>query len=96
MAKKEQVSICINDLFEASKAGHPAIITAKNGKKYAYVDIWENDTPDQYGNDFSVSLYDKEAKKATYIGNGKKYKPQAQAATPPPAPVQMGDDDLPF
>lgn len=96
MANKTRVSICIDELFAASKAKHPAITTANNGKKYATVDIWENDTPDKFGNDFSVQLYDKEAKKATYIGNGKKYDrdkqnpPQSHKAEP------MVDDDLPF
>lgn len=96
MANKTRVSICIDELFAASKAGHPAIKKADNGKKYATVDIWENDTPDKYGNDFSVQLYDKEAKKATYIGNGKKYDrdkqnpPQSHKAEP------IGDDNLPF
>lgn len=93
MAKKTRVSICLEDLFEASKAKHPAIKVAKNGKKYATVDIWENDTPDKFGNNFSVQLYDNEAKKATYIGNGKKYAPQAEIAS-------TADDDptydLPF
>jgi len=97
MANKTRVSICIDELFAASKKGHPAITTGKNGKKYATVDIWENDTPDKFGNDFSVQLYDKEAKKATYIGNGKKYKPETQQApqSRKAEPIAK-DDDLPF
>ena len=73
MANKTRVSICIDDLFAQSKANHPAFNKGKNGKTYCNVDIWENDQADQYGNDYSVSLYDKETKKATYVGNGKKY-----------------------
>ena len=97
MANKTRVSICIDELFAASKAGHTAIITGKNGKKYATVDIWENDTPDKFGNDFSVQLYDKEAKKATYIGNGKKYKPEStQQATQSHKAEPIAEDDLPF
>lgn len=101
MANKTQVSICIEDLFAASKAKHPAIKEGKNGKHYASVDIWEQDTPDKFGNDFSVSLYDKDAKKATYIGNGKKYAPKQSAASgndpfAPTSDEDKGDSDLPF
>lgn len=96
MAKKTRVSICLEDLFEASKAKHPAIKVAKNGKKYATVDIWENDTPDKFGNDFSVQLYDNDAKKATYIGNGKKYSPNNSAAQSEPQNDPFETNDLPF
>jgi len=97
MSKRERVSICLDDLFAASKAGHPAIKIANNGKKYAAVDIWHNDQPDTYGNDMSVSLYDKEQKKATYIGNGKYWRDeQQQAETPKANETQLNDDGLPF
>ena len=96
MANKTRVSICIDELFAASKAGHPAIKKADNGKKYATVDIWENDTPDKFGNDYSVQLYDKEAKKATYIGNGKKYDRDKQNPPQSQKAEQIGNDDLPF
>ena len=64
-------SICIDDLFAASKAGHVAITTAKNGKKYANIVIWQNDVPDQYGKMGSIQLSqpkDSQDKKV-YIGN---------------------------
>lgn len=97
--KIQNYSICLDDLFAASKSGHVSITTAKNGKKYAQLSVIENEEPDKYGNDFSVGLYDKEAKKTTYIGNGKKYKAQQQAAKPQtPISNQPEDvnDDLPF
>lgn len=98
MAKRTQISICIDDLFAASKAGHPAIKKhEKSGKTYASIDIWENDQPDKFGNDFSVSLYDKGTKKSTYIGNGKKFT-QNNATTndDPFSPDNSGYGDLPF
>jgi len=76
MATKHTVSICVEDFYAASKAGHPAFKKHdKSGKTFVSIDIWENDAPDQYGNSYSVALYDKNAtdKKNTYIGNGKKY-----------------------
>jgi len=94
MANRTQVSICIDDLFAASKAGHPAITkSSKNNKSYARVDIWENDETDAHGNDFSVSLYDKATKKATYIGNGRKYNPNA---TPNNSQSNDSSEDLQY
>ena len=46
MSKFDLGSICIDDLFAASKAGHSSITTAKNGKKYADICIWHNEEPD--------------------------------------------------
>jgi hypothetical protein len=64
-------SICLDDLFAASKAGHTSVTTAKNGKKYAQIIIWTNDTPDQYGKMGSVQLSQpKDATdKKVYIGS---------------------------
>jgi len=94
MATKQTVSICLEDLSAAVKANHPAItLSTKNNKRYAKLDIWENDEPDKFGNNFSVALYDKEANKSTYIGNGKKYNPNnAQQNTQ----SDNGSDDLGF
>jgi hypothetical protein len=64
-------SICIDDLFAASKAGHTSVTTAKNGKKYAQIIIWTNDTPDQYGKVGSVQLSQPKdsTDKKVYIGS---------------------------
>lgn len=111
MATRQRVSICIDDLFAASKAGHKAITTGKNGKKYAAVDIWHNDQLDKFGNDWSVQLYDADATpKATYIGNGKTWENQqansmkethyppspSNKQTPPNAAFNLDADDMPF
>ena len=66
-----KASICLDDLFTASKNGHSSITTAKNGKKYANVVIWVNDKEDQYGKIGSVQLSqpkDSQEQKV-YIGN---------------------------
>ena len=74
--KIQNYSICIEDLLNAKNQGHVAITTAKNGKTYANISIVELSEPDKYGNDFSVQLYDKNEKRAVFIGNGKKYRKQ--------------------
>ena len=99
-----KVSICLDDLFAASKAKHPSVTEGKNGKKYASVVIWHNE-PNEWNNDISLQLSapkDVDAPKV-YIGNGRtaqaaaKAAPAPQAATPHPANgyVDIGDD-LPF
>lgn len=76
------------------------------GTKGTYLDlvVYENDTPDEYGNDFSVkqdcSKEDREAGvKMPYIGNGKNIGQKKQAAPPqrttnkiPRAQPQAQDD----
>ena len=66
-----KASICLDDLFTASKNGHSSITTAKNGKKYANVVIWVNDKEDQFGKIGSIQLSqpkDSQEQKV-YIGN---------------------------
>ena len=66
-----KASICLDDLFTASKSGHSAITTAKNGKKYANVVIWINDKEDQYGKIGSIQLSQPKdsTDKKVYIGS---------------------------
>lgn len=56
MAKFKLGSICLDELFAVSKAGHSSVTTAKNGKKYASIIIWENEEVDKYGNNGSIQL----------------------------------------
>lgn len=70
MSKLRTFSICVDDI-PAEK-----LVTAKNGKRYLNLTSWDNDEPDKYGNDFSVSISqskeEREAKqKKVYLGNGK-------------------------
>lgn len=88
-------SICIDDLFAASKEGHPSITVAKNGKKYANIIIWLNEQPDQYGKIGSVQLSqpkDSQEKKV-YIGNINAPK---SAQTNTPVEIVNTSNDLPF
>lgn len=69
-------SICLTDLIEQARKGHSSFLKAQNGKVYANILTWVNDTPDKYGNTMSHQLSsskemrDKEEK--FYIGNSKK------------------------
>lgn len=96
MSKFDLGSICLDDLFAASKAGHSSITTAKNGKKYANICIWHNPEQDKYGNDGSIQLNSQKEKRESeskvYIGNIKNHTSQSQ-------PTQQGgnsNDDIPF
>jgi viroplasmin and RNaseH domain-containing protein len=64
-------SICIDDLFAASKAGHSSVKTGNNGKKYAQVIIWTNDTADKFGKVGSIQLSQPKDSNETkvYIGS---------------------------
>jgi len=87
-------SICLDDLFAASKESHAAITVAKNGKKYANIVIWVNEQPDQYGKIGSVQLSqpkDSQEKKV-YVGNLNAPK----AATGTPVEIVSAPNDLPF
>jgi hypothetical protein len=104
MANSERVSICLDQLYAASKAGHPSVTKHNNGKTYINLTLWFNDKEDQYGNDISVQLTQPKdyTEKATYVGNGRRYK--AQGAAPAPAAKQTApahiiddaSDSLPF
>ena len=41
-------SICLTDLIEKAKSKHSAFSKAQNGKIYANVNVWLNETPDKY------------------------------------------------
>jgi len=45
------------------------------GKKGTYLDliIWQNDTPDQYGNEFSIQQRTKQGDPKIFLGEGKYY-----------------------
>jgi hypothetical protein len=70
MSKMRNLSICLSDIpADAIKEG-------KNGKKYLSLTTYDNDQPDNYGNDFAVWISQtKEERDAKvnrkYLGNGK-------------------------
>ena len=90
MSKKYWGSMNLNAIKEAIEGG----VTPFEGKKGKYLDIqvWVNDEPDQFGNLLSISVYNKETKQATYLGNLKlsdfQDAPQQQQSQP--------NNDLPF
>jgi uncharacterized lipoprotein NlpE involved in copper resistance len=96
MSKRHIGSIDLTALGDAVRAGHSAVTTANNGKKYASIVIWENDTADQYGNTISIQLQaQKDSQEAkVYVGRAKPPLASVQAATAPAA--DDGGNDLPF
>jgi hypothetical protein len=100
MGKMITGSICLTDLFAKAKEGHSAFSKAKNGKLYCNILVWENDTPDQYGNDFSIQLNPKkdasEAEKKQYIGNMKRLADGPGNVAPADLPSDEELNDLPF
>lgn len=96
--KLRTFSICLSDI--KNKAADRINKSEKNGKLYINLTSWDNDEPDQFGNDFSVSISPSkeeiERKNAgeqierIYLGNGKIHSFEAPKAT------QEEVDDLPF
>lgn len=92
-------SICLTDIVEQAKKGHSEFSKADNGKIYANVNVWLNDTVDKYGNIMSCQLNPKKEKKdedgQPYIGNMKKseQKPVTQGDV---AAIEEEVNDLPF
>lgn len=100
--KMLNASICVSDISELYKQGHSGFMKAKNGKVYASLTVWVNETEDQYGQSGSVQLnptLDGKGKRE-YVGNIRKPKPkqaeptgqgttqQAQFGTPVVVPTE--------
>ena len=89
-------SLCLTDISEKAKQNHSAITLGKNGKKYLNINIWINDTPDQYGNTVSIQLNStkdkRESEGKVYIGNAKPLTHPAPQQHTEPEP----DNDLGF
>ena len=95
----------ITGMLNLSKIPKNLLFTTKHGDKAIFIDIVKKkDGADQYGNEYTICLYDKEAKQVIYLGN---VKPQefgnggsASASAPAGAPAgghaDNGSDDLPF
>jgi len=85
--KKRTMSICLSDIPKER------ILIHENGKKYLMIESWDNDEPDKYDNDFSISIsYNKEEVEKLkagekipriYLGNGRiwEYKPAMREPT---------------
>ena len=103
MSKLLYGSMCLSDLSEQFKAGHPAFSKSeKNGKVYVNVTVWVNDDADQYGNHAALQLSKPKDSdmKPIYFGNLKMHQQQAslgiQQSTTSVQPSVADDDDLPF
>lgn len=94
--KKRTFSICLTDIPKER------ILKHENGKLYLNLQSWDNDEPDQYDNDFSVSIpltkdeiekkKNGEDVKRIYLGNGRIWENQTNMQ-----PISEEDkDDLPF
>jgi len=88
-----KLSICLSDLPKEK------ITTAKNGKKYINLVMWENREVDKFGNTHSIQVNKKEKEEPTiYVGNGLD-KNLAIANSQPTAPAINDSNDfsnLPF
>ena len=95
MSKLYYGSIDFSKLLEEAKKGDKSFSKAKNGKIYLNLNIWINDTKDQYGNDASIQSSFKDATKEEkfYFGNLKESESVATPIVPNEIP---NDDDLPF
>jgi len=93
-------SICLSDIPATKRT------QAKNGKWYADFTMVPLKEADQWGKTHTVymsqSKEEREAKEnKTYVGKGKEFvfdndKPTPDATPKPTAPVQLGEDGLPF
>jgi hypothetical protein len=93
--KNRTMSICLSDIPKER------ILKHQNGKMYLNLQTWDNDQPDQYGNDFSVSIpltkeeVERKKKgediKRVFLGNGKIWEDQGMQPT-----TKEDHDDLPF
>lgn len=68
-------SICVSDLLDYAHKKHSAFTKGENGKIYASVNIWLNDSVDKFGNIMSAQLNPKKEQRELdgqpYIGNFK-------------------------
>lgn len=95
MSKRFLGSIDVDAVAQAVKDKHSALVVTDKGRRFLNIVIWENESPDQYGNTHSVQLQaakdSQEAK--VYIGRAK---PPQQAPAAAPAVQADPRDELPF
>ena len=92
-------SICLSELNEQAKKGNKAFSRGQNGKIYVNINVWINDTQDQYGNDASVKISTPkdEVDEKIYIGNLKFSLLKGNEPLTPESITDLVDEDiLPF
>lgn len=81
MSKLITGSINLDTILDKLKEKHSAFTKGNNGCVYVSILVWQNDTPDKYGNIFSIQLNAKkdapDEEKKQYIGNMKFVEPIA-------------------
>jgi len=93
--RSRSLSICVSDIPK------DRILKHENGKKYMNLSTWDNDEPDKFGNDFSISMSpskDETAKRKAgenvdrvFIGNGRIWEDKGMEPL-----TEKDHDDLPF
>lgn len=95
--KRRTMSICLTEIPKEK------ILIHENGKRYLMLETWDNDEPDKYDNDFSVSVAlskdEIERSKAgekilrTYLGNGRIWEPVNKMREATPEDVAQMEED---
>jgi len=102
IAKLRTLNICLSDIPKDRM-----FKSLKTGKYYINLQTWDYDLPDQYDNDFSISISptkeEIEAKKngqqiqRVFVGNGKIFKSElTQVPLTDDKDIQQAEEDLPF
>lgn len=82
----------LTGMLKLSRIPKELIYTNQNGEKSIWVDIFEKNQPDQYGNTHYIKVYDKANRKNYYIADLKMVEfgmgvDSAPAQEPAPAPA---------
>lgn len=84
----------LHGMLNLSKIDKNLIQTNAKSEKIIWVDILENTNgPDQYGNTHTITLYNKDTRTTTYLGN---FKPQEFGKAQPATDQAKDSDDLPW
>lgn len=93
----------ITGMLNLSKIPKELLYTTKHGDKAIFIDIVKKkDGADQYGNEYTICLYDKENRKNIFLGDMKTQEfgnggsAPASATKGAPASQDEASDDLPF
>ena len=91
----------ITGMLNLSKIPKELLYTTKHGDKAIFIDIVKKkDGADQYGNEYTICLYDKENRKNIFLGDMKTQEfgngGGGSASAPAGGHADNGSDDLPF
>jgi hypothetical protein len=73
--------------IDVTKIEKNLLFKGTNGT-YLNLSIWQNDKPDQWGNEFSIQQTTKKDEPKIYLGNGKFYVPKDKPANNEGVPVK--------